>query len=521
MGEVSLRADKCALLEVLHRPYHKTGQINIERIQVKLYAPVQSINEQIVAMRTCLAICLLLIFSSVVLGCSTRVSYVPEITPTSSARYSINTPVLINIRDIRKNQDDSTLVISAIQKGLSTYLKESVQFVDTAEIGAVNRASIQLNIGWLGAKFINVFLDKSIVDGQKVAAMISKSKSNASIIWRDVIPDFNPGNFDDAPPPLQGSYWMGTAELELTLYDYRLGRSEVVQIPIAAQSSRTNWWGDASGTEAVKEAWNKAQNDLLATLAKIIARLSEPVSKAPIPKAADPGITEPAQNERVGQTKLPKKSAKPAGMSSGTGWATRSGLIVTNHHVVSGRSTFSVVLPDGRSFSAKVMVADSVNDLALLRLDDQQVVLPALPIADRHANIGASVFTLGYPHPDLLGMGAKLSSGLISSETGLVGDPRTYQISVPVQGGNSGSPLMNMSGEVVGVVTSTLSAMALFRWTGEMPQNVSYALKTSYLKALLENAESLPVYPLAQINSSNLETLAQSVRNSILLVLAN
>lgn len=87
---------------------------------------------------------------------------------------------------------------------------------------------------------------------------------------------------------------------------------------------------------------------------------------------------------------------------------------------------------------------------------------------------------MGYPMPDELGSRAKMSQGIINSVTGYKDDLRMFQISIPVQPGNSGGPLINAKGEVVGVVTAGMGLKFLYD-TGVLPQNVNYAMKINYI----------------------------------------
>jgi S1-C subfamily serine protease len=120
-----------------------------------------------------------------------------------------------------------------------------------------------------------------------------------------------------------------------------------------------------------------------------------------------------------------------------------------------------------------------------------------------------------------MGATPKLSEGIVNAVTGYMDDPRTLQISVPVQGGNSGGPLLNMNGEVVGIVTSKLGAVEIFKWTGDLPQNVNYAVKISYLSALLgsvdEQESGIKVLPAKQ---ASLESLSSRIQNSVLMIIA-
>ncbi|MEE8481721.1 MAG: trypsin-like peptidase domain-containing protein, partial [Acidiferrobacterales bacterium] len=115
----------------------------------------------------------------------------------------------------------------------------------------------------------------------------------------------------------------------------------------------------------------------------------------------------------------------------------------------------------------------------------------------------------------------KLTNGIISSLSGLQDDKRTYQITVALQSGNSGGPLINMQGKVVGVVTSKLSAMTIFRWTGDLPQNVNYAMKSGLLLDFLERLGEQDLV-LDEIDSvgNSLQALAAAIKDSVLIVVA-
>ena len=101
------------------------------------------------------------------------------------------------------------------------------------------------------------------------------------------------------------------------------------------------------------------------------------------------------------------------------------------------------------------------------------------------ADIGDAVFTLGFPTPDILGKEVKYSEGVINSLSGLQGDSTYFQISVPIQPSNSGGPLVNQDGDVVGIVTSTAAVEFFYKTTGAFPQNVNWAVKGAYTSLLL------------------------------------
>jgi S1-C subfamily serine protease len=216
-----------------------------------------------------------------------------------------------------------------------------------------------------------------------------------------------------------------------------------------------------------------------------------------------------------GKEEAPAQKQVGAGSFTGTGWITH-GLIATNYHVIDGKDRIRVRFANGREATAFIGATDPGNDVALLRVAGQ--LPPGLPLAASEAAIGADVFTLGYPHTQIMGNNAKLSTGIVNSTTGLRDDPRLYQISVPVQSGNSGGPLLNRNGEVVGLVTAKLSAAQVYQWTGDLPQNVNYAVKVRFLQALL--ARGSGAYEDMSASSDSLENHAARIGPSVVLVIA-
>ena len=208
-------------------------------------------------------------------------------------------------------------------------------------------------------------------------------------------------------------------------------------------------------------------------------------------------------------------------VSFGTGWPVAAGFVVTSNHVISEHSKISLIRTDGTRIPARVVLQDKSNDLALLQAEDVKLLPPALPLSSSPARIGAKVITIGYPHPDILGSKPKLTEGVVSATSGAGDDPRVLQISVPVQAGNSGGPLINMEGEVVGVVMAKLNAVKIFKWTGDLPQNVNYAIKVPYLTGLLSSAPVNHAMKKLRIPKAlSIEDIAAQIKDSVLLVVA-
>jgi len=170
-------------------------------------------------------------------------------------------------------------------------------------------------------------------------------------------------------------------------------------------------------------------------------------------------------------------------LSSGSGFLiSEDGYLLTNFHVI--EDAMNIVVRRGReSYPAALVKVDQVNDLALLKIAGHFRALPIAP--SRASKLGDSVFTVGFPNPRLQGTEPKFTDGKISSLAGIQDDPRDFQISVAVQPGNSGGALVDSLGNAVGVVTARLSEKAALETTGALPQNVNYAVKSSYVLAFL------------------------------------
>lgn len=206
-----------------------------------------------------------------------------------------------------------------------------------------------------------------------------------------------------------------------------------------------------------------------------------------------------------------KRDKVPGG--SGTGFLLDiSGYLITNFHVVENAENIKVVFTElNKSYNAKIRYKDENNDLVLLQLDsaaDLHDLLGELPYSidfSGNVNVGQDVFTLGYPLSNVLGSSnSKLSNGIINGLTGLNEDPRLYQISIPIQPGNSGSPLLNYDGEVIGVIVSTLNSIFFLKYQGILPQNVNFAIKSNHIKNLID---LIPGKSSITLRKSNLKGL--------------
>jgi S1-C subfamily serine protease len=181
--------------------------------------------------------------------------------------------------------------------------------------------------------------------------------------------------------------------------------------------------------------------------------------------------------------KSPPARPKPTEAFGSGFFITGDGYFITNQHVVDEAKDIHIVTPSG-PLEAKVIKVDAANDLALVKVEGSFAALPV--VSSLAVKLGSTVATVGFPNPDMQGVEPKLARGEIGSLTGIQDDPHCFQISAPIQHGNSGGPLVNARGNVIGVVVAKLNQMKALESTGAIPEGVNYAIKSSFLLGFLE-----------------------------------
>ncbi|QCI66857.1 serine protease [Phreatobacter stygius] len=222
----------------------------------------------------------------------------------------------------------------------------------------------------------------------------------------------------------------------------------------------------------------EAQSDL-ASLRGSMAALPSPPSQnlQPLPPVDAPSPAPAAAPAGVGGPSEPIRES----ISTGTGFlVSAQGHFLTNAHVVSNCSAIGI----GVFGAARLIDADQTNDLALLKVEAR---VPASPIsfAARSPAIGEEIIALGFPLQDILGNGINMTRGDVSALAGIGGDSRFIQITAAVQQGNSGGPLLDRSGRLVGVVTSKLNATRVAQVSGDIPQSVNFAIRSELAELFL------------------------------------
>lgn len=197
------------------------------------------------------------------------------------------------------------------------------------------------------------------------------------------------------------------------------------------------------------------------------------------------GPSRPAQPPQLRKTPpklnpLQPKEIQPELVATGTAFFVSPKLLLTNRHVVQGCNSVRV-----KDFpKSSVTATDSENDLALISIGENQSKNVA-SFRSRRVRIGETVTVVGYPLAGLLS-GINVTSGNLSSLGGSDEASKLIQMSAPVQPGNSGGPLLDENGNVVGVVVSKLDALAAARLTGDIPQNVNFAIHVDAVRSFLD-----------------------------------
>lgn len=185
-------------------------------------------------------------------------------------------------------------------------------------------------------------------------------------------------------------------------------------------------------------------------------------------------------------------NAQKTNLATGSGVVlTSNGYIATNHHVIEDAIKIEVdVFTAGKksTYKAEIIKSDKENDLAVLKINDVGFkAFGAIPYTFKatNVNVGEKVFAMGYPRIDVQGEEVKVTDGIISSKTGFQNNNKTYQISAAIQPGNSGGPLFDNQGNLIGITNAGIPS-------GE---NVGYAIKISYLSNFIDLVQNFPALP--------------------------
>ena len=306
---------------------------------------------------------------------------------------------------------------------------------------------------------------------------------------------------------LAAMWWRKSAERGDCVSQYNLGTSLITGDGVAKDFVEAYKWLNI----ALAQGGEKAKNNLQIVESRMTA---EQIAEAQrLAREFKPHKSSDTSNSNFGND-IAGSSPK----FSGTGFfITDDGYLISNYHVVEDANQVRVATSTG-IISAKVVQVDAANDLALLKAVGKFIPLPLA--TSRGVKLGGMVATVGFPNIGLQGFAPKLAKGEIASLSGAGDDARYFQISVPVQPGNSGGALVDERGNVVGVVSAKLSAKAALAASGALPENVNYAVKSSFLLSFLESVPEVSA-KLKEPNTkeAKFEDVVKSAQDAAVLVL--
>ncbi len=186
---------------------------------------------------------------------------------------------------------------------------------------------------------------------------------------------------------------------------------------------------------------------------------------------------------------FPPLEIKTGDTATGTGFLfSSSNYVITSYHVVHGAKSIKVRSVNGEKITATIAVKDTDHDIAILKLSKSPTLRQNIITLGDSSSVktGDRVFTYGFPLVDLLGnQEPRYSEGFVNSLSGIANDPRLFQISIPIQPGNSGGPIFNKKEKLIGIATSSIDSEKTQKVFGAIPQNVNFAIKSFYINSLL------------------------------------
>jgi S1-C subfamily serine protease len=192
---------------------------------------------------------------------------------------------------------------------------------------------------------------------------------------------------------------------------------------------------------------------------------------------------------------------------SGSGfYVSQQGYIVTNEHVVKNCEKIEI---GPEKLIASLVKKDSLHDLALLKVYTSNINVAKF--RSEPLILGEEIVTAGFPYKDILSSGIKITTGIVSSLAGIRNDTKVMQITAPIQPGNSGGPLIDIYGNIVGVIVSKLNSDFMIRIYKDIPQNVNFAIKGRYVKKFLDD-NSIRYSQVSSNQKQDVTTISQSAQ---------
>jgi S1-C subfamily serine protease len=238
--------------------------------------------------------------------------------------------------------------------------------------------------------------------------------------------------------------------------------------------------------------------------------------------------------KQVAKGPPPKKSS-----TSGSGFfISKLGHVLTNQHVVDNCQKVTIGDDTKKQVTANVLETDRRNDLALLKISSMQMAsaetkslirklgIKIAPLASdgllrsEGVELGEDVLVAGYPYGDIFSNSIKVTKGIVSANRGLGDDTGQFQIDAAVQPGNSGGPIYDGNGNIVGVVVSQLNKMKFAKEIGSMPENVNFGIKASTVRQFL-TASGLTTKWSKRSKGISTKELAKIAKNQTVMVVCH
>lgn len=229
----------------------------------------------------------------------------------------------------------------------------------------------------------------------------------------------------------------------------------------------------------------------------------------------------------------PEEKSPRSGTGSGF-FVSKLGHVITNTHVVKGCKSITVGDNANKQVPAEIINTDRSNDLALLKLSSletasadsrsllQKLSITVVPLASKgllrseDVRLGEKVLVAGYPFGDAFSNSIKVTTGVVSSTRGVGNDSGQFQLDAAVQPGNSGGPIYDSGGNIVGVVISQLNKKTF----GGLVENVNFGIKASTVRQFLVSS-GLSSKKSDQIEEKSNEQLAEIAQNQALMVMCH
>jgi hypothetical protein len=247
----------------------------------------------------------------------------------------------------------------------------------------------------------------------------------------------------------------------------------------AQDSSMAYFWANLAAASNGEEAYVKQRDEL--------SRKIGPEETLRVQALCRDWISSRKKNQAVAEN--PDLETPSGGTGSGVIYSSE-GHVLTNNHVIAGCTQFKVITARGEEFSATLVASDEKLDVAVLKLEQpyrpKGFPTPPRIISSDRVKSGEKVFTIGHPLGDLLGSEPKYNDGTVSAMSGMDDNRNVMQISVPIHPGNSGGPLANTSGDIVGLIVSTFNGGALLREENILAQNINFAIKSEPILDFLD-----------------------------------